>query len=129
MFKDLSPNLKISITRSITQTFEQYMSDIAWSEERFSIEDYMSSWKQYITSKALWYTNIPDVMKHDPLFHEDLAGRINEVIARILQEPPSEEQIASIQMVQEKFNTHFEYDCKAEATYVEGLLKNLQKMK
>ena len=68
MFKDLSPNLKISITRSITQTFEQYMSDIGWSEERFSIEDYMVSWQEYITTKALWYTNIPDSMKHDPDF-------------------------------------------------------------
>ena len=40
MFKDLSPNLKSSITRSITQTFEQYMSDIEWSGEKFSIDDY-----------------------------------------------------------------------------------------
>ena len=43
MFKDLSPNLKSSITRSITQTFEQYMSDIGWSGEKFSIDDYIAS--------------------------------------------------------------------------------------
>jgi len=124
MFKDLSPNLKSSITRSITQTFEQYMSDIGWLEEKFSIDDYIANWREYITTKALWYTKIPDTMKRDPKFHEDLAQRINENIERILSEPPSEEQIASIQIMQEKLNTHFEYACKAEAVYVETKLKN-----
>ena len=124
MFKDLSPNIKSSITRSITQTFEQYMSDIGWSEEKFSIDDYIAHWREYITTKALWYTKIPDEMKLDSNFHEDLAQRINEIIARILSEPPSEEQIAAIQIMQEELNTHYEYDCKAEAVYVETLLKN-----
>lgn len=124
MYKDLSPNLKISITRSITQTFEQYMSDIAWSEDKFSIEDFISSWRDYITTKALWYSEIPDGIKQSPKFHEDLAERINEIIARILQDPPSDDQIAAIQMMQEALNTHYEYHCKAEAAYVERLLKN-----
>ncbi|WP_438315064.1 hypothetical protein [Sporosarcina sp. FA9] len=123
MYKDLSPNLKISITRSITQTFEQYMSDIAWSEDKFRIEDFVSSWQQYITTKALWYTEIPDDIKLNPGFHEELAVRINEIIDRILQDPPTDEQIATIQMMQEKQGTHYEYDCKAQAAYVEGLLK------
>ena len=124
MFKDLSPNLKSSITRSITQTFEQYMSDIGWSGEKFSIDDYIASWREYITTKALWYSKIPDDMKRNPEFHEDLAQRINEIIARILSEPPSDEQIATIQMMQERLNTHYEYACKAEAVYVETLLRN-----
>lgn len=123
MFKDLSPNIKSSITRSITQTFEQYMSSIGWSEERYSIEDFINTWREYITTKALWYSKIPDSMKNDPKFHEDLAQRINEIIHRILSEPPSDEQIASIQMMQEQLNTHYSYDCKAEAVYVESLLK------
>jgi len=124
MFKDLSPNIKSSITRSITQTFEQYMSNIEWSEERFSIDDYFASWREYITTKALWYNKIPDAMKQDPEFHQDLADRINEIIERILNEPPSEEQVATIQMMQEELGTHYEYECKAEALYVENLLKN-----
>jgi len=123
MYKALSPNLKISITRSITQAFEQYMTHIAWSEDKFRIEDFISSWRQYITTKALWYSEIPDNIKNDTTFHEELAGRINEIIARILQDPPTDEQIAEIQMMQEELNTHYEYDCKAEATYVERLLK------
>lgn len=124
MFKDLSPNLKSSITRSITQTFEQYMSSIEWSEDKYSIDDFIASWREYITTKALWYTKIPEDMKLDPVFHEDLAQRINEVIARVLGEPPSEGQIAAIQIMQEQLNTHLEYNCKAEAVYVETLLKN-----
>lgn len=123
MFKDLSPNIKSSITRSITQTFEQYMANIAWDEEEYSIEDFMATWREYITTKALWYSKIPDEMKLDPKFHEDLAQRINEVIQRVISEPPSEDQIASIQMMQEKLDTHYTYDCKAEAVYVENLLK------
>ena len=122
MYKKLSPNLKSSITRSITQTFEQYMTDIDWSEEKFSIEDYIASWREYITTKALWYTEIADEIKVNPAFHEELAVRINKIIERILEEPPTDDQIAKIQMMQEKCNTHYSYDCKAEATYVERLL-------
>lgn len=124
MFKKLSPNLKSSITRSITQTFEQYMSDIDWNEDKYDIGTYMDYWREYITTKALWYTNIPEDMKSNPKFHEDLAQRINDNIVRILNEPPSEEQIAAIQMMQEALDTHYEYGCKAEAVYVETLLKN-----
>lgn len=124
MYNDLSPNIKSSITRSITQTFEQYMSDIQWEEDLYDIEDFIESWREYITTKALWYTKIPDDMKRASKFHEDLAQRINEVIQRVISEPPSEEQIANIEIMQDKLNTHFTYDCKAEAVYVETMLKN-----
>lgn len=124
MYKTLSPNLKISITRSITQTFEQYMGDIAWNEEKFKIENYISSWQQYITTKALWYSEIPDEVKESPEFHEELASRINIIIERILEDPPTDEQIASIQLKQEELNTHYEYVCKAQAAFVDRLLEN-----
>lgn len=123
MYENLSPNLKSSITRSITQTFEQYMESIKWSESTFNIEDYMSSWREYITTKALWYSEISDSVKLSPQFHEEIATRINDVINRILEDPPTEEQIATIQMMQEKLDTHYTYQCKAEAAYVERLLK------
>ncbi|MGN7385571.1 hypothetical protein [Sporosarcina sp. SAFN-015] len=124
MYNDLSPNIKSSITRSITQTFEQYMTNIAWDEELYDIEDFIDLWREYITTKALWYERIPDDMKSDPQFHEDLAQRINEVIQRIISEPPSDEQIANIQLMQEKLDTHLTYDCKAEAVFVETVLKD-----
>lgn len=127
MYKNLSPNLKSSITRSITQTFEQYMEDIGWSESKFNIEDYLKSWREYITTKALWYSEVEDSIKENPQFHEELAERINKIINRILDEPPTEKQIASIQMMQEQLNTHYTYDCKAEAAYVERLLEEALK--
>ena len=123
MYKNLSPNLKSSITRSITQTFEQYMEDIEWSESKFSIEDYLISWREYITTKALWYSEVEDSIKEHPQFHEEVAERINKIINRVLSDPPTEKQIASIQMMQEELNTHYTYDCKAEAAYVERLLE------
>lgn len=124
MFKELSPNIKSSITRSISQSFEQYMSDIGWSEERYDIEQFYANWREYITTKALWYERIPDSIKADEQFHKELANRIEEVIVRILNEPPSEEQIANIEMLQDQLDTHYEYNCKAEAVYVETLLTN-----
>ena len=123
MYKNLSPNIKISITRSITQTFEQYMSDIEWNPEKFKIENFVSSWRDYITTKALWYSSIPNEIKESSEFHEELAVRINKIIERILEDPPTDEQIASIQLRQEKLDTHYEYECKAEAAYVERLLE------
>jgi len=105
------------------------MTDIAWSEDKFRIEDFISSWQKYITTKALWYTEIPDEVKNDVEFHEELAARINDIIARILQDPPTDNQIAKIQMMQEKLNTHYQYDCKAEAAYVERLLTRIENNK
>lgn len=122
MYKSLSPNVKISITRSITQTFEQYMSNINWNQDKFNIENYIASWQKYITTRALWYSEISDEIKRNSEFQEQLAEQINKTIDRILSEPPTEEQIATIQMMQEKLNTYFEYDCKAQASYIERLL-------
>lgn len=123
MFKSLSPNLKSSITRSITQTFEQYMAEIAWDPDRYDMNDFMKRWSDYITEKALWYEKIPDDVKMSPKFHEDVAVRINEVIRKVLSEPPSEDQIAAIQHMQEELDTQYVYECKAEASYVEAELK------
>ncbi|GKV66258.1 MULTISPECIES: hypothetical protein [Sporosarcina] len=123
MFKKLSPNIKSSITRSISQSFEQYMSDIGWAEEKYDIEQFYASWREYITTKALWYEKIPEEIKADPKFHQDLAKRVEEVLVRILNDPPSEEQIAQIEILQEKLDTHYEYGCKAEALYVQNVLE------
>ncbi|REB08497.1 hypothetical protein DVB69_04980 [Sporosarcina sp. BI001-red] len=123
MFKSLSPNLKSSITRSITQTFEQYMTEIEWDPERYDMAHFMKRWSEYITEKALWYEKIPDDVKYATQFHEEVAVRINEVIQKVLSEPPSEEQIATIQQMQEALNTQYMYECKAEAAFVEAELK------
>lgn len=123
MLKKLSPNIKSSITRSISQSFEQYMSDIGWSENEYNIEQFYANWREYITTKALWYDKIPDDIKADPEFHKDLAERVEEVLIRILNDPPTEEQIAQIEILQQQLNTHYNYGCKAEAVYVQNLLE------
>ena len=48
------------------------------------------------------------------------------MIDKILNEPPSEDQIARIEIMQEKLDTHYDYACKAEAAYVESILKEKQ---
>ena len=123
MLKKLSPNIKSSITRSISQSFEQYMSDIGWSENEYNIEQFYANWREYITTKALWYDKIPDDIKADSEFHKDLAERVEEVLIRILNDPPTEEQIAQIEILQQQLNTHYNYGCKAEAVYVQNLLE------
>lgn len=99
------------------------MSDIGWSADEYNIEQFYANWREYITTKALWYDKIADDIKADPEFHEDLAKRVEEVLIRILNDPPTEEQIAQIEILQQQLNTHYEYGCKAEAVYVQNILE------
>ncbi len=127
MFKELSPNIKGSITRSISQTFENYMERIGWDPERYDFENgFIGEWREYINERALWFEELPDTLKADPAFHEYLATRINDVISRLLEEPPTEEQIATIESLQEQLDTHYTYGCKLEASYVEKQLRAAQ---
>ena len=53
MYKQLSSGVKISITRSITTAFENYLASIEWNEERFSMEEFMQKegtniWKNFL---------------------------------------------------------------------------------
>lgn len=125
MLKKLSPNIKSSITRSISQSFEQYMNDIGWSAEHYDIEQFYANWREYITTKALWYDKIPADILSNPQFHKDLAHRVEEVLIRILNDPPTEEQIAQIEILQDQLDTHYEYGCKAEALYVQNILESM----
>lgn len=127
MYKELPATVKSNITRSISNVFQQYMASIKWSENKFKIEDFISEWRNYISASALWEEKISEECKQSPEFHEEVAKKINQVIDKILNEPPSEEQVAKIEMMQEECNTHYDYACKAEAVYVETLLKEKQK--
>lgn len=126
MYKELSAGVKSSITRSITSVFENYMASIAWDENRFQMEDFIHAWRTYINESATWTDKVSNEVKQSPAFHEEVAKKMNQVIDKILNEPPSEQQIANIEMMQEKMNTHYDYACKAEAAYVESLLKEKQ---
>ena len=126
MYKTLPAGVKSSITRSISKMFETYMADIDWNEDRFKMEDFIGKWRQYIETGASWYDKVPSDVKLDPAFHEEVANKMNQTIEKILTEPPSEDQIARIEILQHRFNTHFDYSCKAEAAYIENKLNELK---
>ncbi|MBD8037752.1 hypothetical protein H9635_13455 [Solibacillus sp. A46] len=124
MYKQLSSGVKISITRSISTSFEAYLASIGWDEEKFSMEDFMASWQNYFKENAAWIDKIPADILLSTEFHEEIAKKMDEVIAKILNEEPTEKQKKDIAQLQKKLGTNFKFDCKAEAAYVEQLLKD-----
>ncbi|GAB0168966.1 MULTISPECIES: hypothetical protein [Lysinibacillus] len=127
MYKELSSGVKISITRSISTSFESYLASIDWKEERFSMEDFIASWQTYFQENAAWIEKIPADVLMSTEFHEEMAQKIDEVIAKILNEEPTAKQIETIEAMQKELGTNYSYNCKAEAAYVEQLLKEKQK--
>ena len=123
MYKQLSSGVKISITRSISTSFELYLASIGWDEDKFSMEDFMASWQKYFTENAAWFEKVPQEVLMSEDFHTEIAKKMDEVIAKILNEEPTKKQIQAIDKLQEQVGISYTYDCKAEATYVENLLK------
>ena len=123
MYKQLSSGVKISITRSISTSFETYLASIGWEEDKFSMEDFMASWQKYFKENAAWIEKIPQEVLLSTEFHEEIAKKIDEVIEKILTESPTEKQIETIDALQAQLKTDYSYSCKAEAAYIEHLLK------
>lgn len=129
MLKDLAPGVKISITRSITTVFEQYMARINWEENKYDLNEFIHEWREYIGNNASWFDKVSEEMKVSPSFHEDLAQKINETIQKILSEEPTAEQIAELEQLQEKTGNEISYSCKAEAKYLLDCLSSEQSKK
>ncbi|RYI28863.1 hypothetical protein EVU96_13125 [Bacillus infantis] len=128
MYKDLSPGVKISISRSITTSFEQYMAKIQWNEKSFNLQDFANEWRGYITTSSSWYDQLDSDIKADPGFHQDLAAKMNETIDKILSEEPTAGQIDEIDRLQSELGEEVDFSCKAEAKYlIEVLKKELKK--
>ncbi|MCM3004641.1 hypothetical protein [Priestia koreensis] len=124
MLKNLPQGTKISITRSIHIAFEQYMSNIQWNENQFDINDFIQQWKQYIEQNASWFKNLDAETKADPIFHEELAVKINETIEKILAEEPTEEQIHKLEELTKSTGKEIDYSSKLEARYLIDTLSN-----
>ena len=124
MYKQLSSGVKISITRSISTSFEAYLASIGWDEEKFSMEDYMVSWQTYFKDNAAWIDKIPAEVLLSSEFHAEIAKKMDEVIAKMLNEAPTNKQVEAIAKLQKQLGTDYKFDCKAEAAYVEQLLKD-----
>jgi hydroxymethylpyrimidine pyrophosphatase-like HAD family hydrolase len=128
MLQSLPHGVKISITRSITTAFEQYMAKIQWQDHRFSFEDFMQEWKEYIQSNSSWFHKVSPEIKSNPEFHEEVASKINEIIEKILTEKPTPEQIEKIEALQKQLGTDYDYSCKTEAKfYIDFLSQQLKK--
>lgn len=123
MLKDLSPGIKISISRSITTVFEQYMSKIEWDDDKFDLEHLMEDWRNYIIHSSSWYGQISNDIKSDPAFHHNLAAKINETIEKITSEEPTKAQMEEIAELEKQANKEYNYSCKLEAKYVIDRLK------
>ncbi|WP_078414385.1 hypothetical protein [Priestia abyssalis] len=118
MFKNLPQGTKISITRSIQKAFEQYMSDIEWDEDKYNIEEFIRTWRRYIEDHASWFERLSMEEKANPLFHQELADKINQTIEKILSEEPTSEQMNQLNaLLEEKGKQDITYSSKAEAKY------------
>lgn len=118
MFNNLPQGVKISISRSISTAFEQYMKSIEWDEKKYNPEIFINEWKDYAVKHASWLDKIDREIKESPKFHEDLAVKINSTIEKILTEAPTQEQMDEIDSLVNKLNIDdFDYSCKAEAKY------------
>lgn len=125
MYKDLSSGIKSSITRSINTSLEQYFTSIEWDADRFAVEDFVTFWRAYFQENAAWYDRVSDDVLASEQFHEELAKKINDGIAKMLGEEPTVEQVAAIDELQQQQGTNFSYDCKAEAAFIEAKLKEM----
>ncbi|MFD1031823.1 hypothetical protein [Metaplanococcus flavidus] len=125
MYKTLPTSVKSNITRSITKVFEQYMAEINWEEKLYNINDFLIIWRNYIIHDSKWYKELSDEVKTSSEFHEELALKMNQTITRILNEPPTKEQIERIEVLQKNKTPEFNYSCKAEAAFVEIKLEQL----
>ncbi|GLB59014.1 hypothetical protein [Cytobacillus sp. NCCP-133] len=122
-FKDLTQGIKISISRSITTSFENYMSRIDWQEDKFNLHHFINEWREYINNHSSWYSKVNEETKTDAAFHEELAAKINEIINKILSEEPIKEQLEEIEQLQKQLGEEYDYSCKMEAKYVIEKLK------
>lgn len=123
MYKQLSSGVKISISRSISTSFETYLASIGWDEEKFSMEDFVANWQTYFRENAAWFDKVPQEVLVSTEFHEEVAKKMDEVIAKVLNEKPTKKQVDAIEKMQKELGTDYTYGCKAEAAYVENLLK------
>ncbi len=128
MLKNLPHGIKISISRSIAVVFEKYMNSIGWEEEKCNLEIFMKEWRHYIENHSTWFHSLDAQTKQNPLFHEELANKINEIIEKVLSEKPTEEQMEKIQQLAQELQVEdIPVSCKAEANYRIEQLESMKK--
>ncbi|ABO68448.1 hypothetical protein B1691_15555 [Geobacillus sp. 47C-IIb] len=118
MLNHLPKEVKISVTRSISSAFEKYMESIQWDEQKYAMDKFLAYWREYAEKHASWFHQLDDAVKRDPRFHKELADKINEVIGKILNEPPTEQEIKTLNGLIDRLGiADIDYTCKMEAKY------------
>ena len=113
MYKQLPHGVKIGITRSIVVSFEKYMKEIEWNEEKFDMQQFVEQWKQYLYTKSTWVNKVDDELKGHPDFHQALAMKVNEKLTSLLMKT---ERRTSGAIKRNKVK-HADEMCKLEAEY------------
>lgn len=114
MYKQLPHGVKMGITRSIVTSFEDYMKKIEWREEKFDMQHFLEQWKDYIYTQSTWIHKVDDKVKEHADFHQALATKVNEKIAELVNEDPTEEQV---HILKEHGVQNIDSFCKLEAQY------------
>ncbi|PEW42396.1 hypothetical protein COD90_24785 [Bacillus cereus] len=114
MYKQLPHGVKVGITRSIVASFEKYMKEIEWNEEKFDIQQFVEQWKQYLYTKSTWINKVDDKLKEHPDFHQALAVKVNEKINELINEEPTEEQL---KILKDHEVNNIDDFCKLKAAY------------
>ncbi|MGG3004702.1 hypothetical protein ABEO87_02295 [Geobacillus stearothermophilus] len=118
MLNSLPKEVKISVTRSISSAFEKYMELIQWDDRKYAMEQFLAYWRTYAEENASWFRQLDDEVKRDPRFHEELAEKINDVIEKILNEPPTEQEVQTLNELIEQLGVEDpDYTCKMEVKY------------
>jgi hypothetical protein len=89
----------------------------------------IADWREYIQNQASWFEKVETTTKNNPVFHKELAEKINETIEKILSEKPTDAQMNEIDSLQKQAQSEYHYSCKTEAKYVIEQLKEEIKKK
>ncbi|OLS38965.1 hypothetical protein BTR22_04805 [Alkalihalophilus pseudofirmus] len=125
MYKDLPRGTKLSITYSVKKAFILYMESIEWDEDAYNSDEFLRFWRQYSDESAQWTNEVDQTLLENSAFQEDLTKKVNEIIKKIFETAPTEDQMNKIdELVQKLGIEDVDYSCQAEADYhIERLSK------
>ncbi|MCM3489992.1 hypothetical protein M3689_11795 [Alkalihalophilus marmarensis] len=118
MYKDLSRGTKLSITYSVKKAFVLYMESIEWNEDAYNSDKFVRFWREYSEESAQWTKEVDQSLLENPVFQEELTKKVNEIIKKIFETAPTEDQMKKIdELVNELGIEDVDYSCQAEADY------------
>lgn len=101
------------------------MESIEWDEDAYNSDEFLRFWRQYSDESAQWTNEVDQTLLENSEFQEDLTKKVNEIIKKIFETAPTEDQMNKIdELVQKLGIEDVDYSCQAEADYhIERLSK------